>query len=129
MVGERGAQCPHAAVGIAVQLANGAVHRLDRLGERRERSLVRGKLDDPVEAELALHVVDGLSGLVRDEIGDRPPKRALAHPSAPSSPRLRRQTRSAPVTPATIPAAAPPVRALGTLEIAFCLTTLFVALR
>src|SRR5690349_7206752 len=79
-VGERGPQRVHAAVGVAVELAHRPLDRLDRRRERRERALVRRELHDAVEAELALHLLDGLAGLVRDEIGDRAPEE-LAHSS------------------------------------------------
>ena len=54
-----------AAVGIAVELASRSFDRFDRSRERRKRPFVRRELDDPLEAELALHVLDRLAGLVR----------------------------------------------------------------
>ena len=65
---ERRAEPPGAAVGIAVQAARLPLDRLQRRRERPERPLVRRELDDALEAELALHLLDRLSGLVWHEI-------------------------------------------------------------
>ena len=77
-LGERRAQRPDAAVGIAVELEHAALHRLERGGERRERPLVRGELDDALQPELALHRLDRLARLVRDETVDRGAEEAQA---------------------------------------------------
>ena len=50
------------AVRIAVQLWDAALDGLARLGKRPEGPLVRGKLDHPVEPELALDFLDRLPG-------------------------------------------------------------------
>src|SRR5581483_3501712 len=118
-LGERRPERVGASVGIAVQLEREALHRLERRRERRERPLVRRELDDALEAELPLDLLDRLAGLIRDEPGDR-----LAEAARHSSPpRLRRQKKSTPAIAATIPAAAPPCRALGTASAAFFRTT------
>src|SRR5262249_14272261 len=71
-----------AAVGVAVQLVLGALERLERRRKRPEGTLVRRELDHPLQAQLALHLLDRLPRLVRDELGDRPAKeRPLAHSS------------------------------------------------
>ena len=59
---------PRAAVGIAVQVARLALDRLERGRKGPERPLVRRELHDPLEAELALHLLDRLPRLVRNEI-------------------------------------------------------------
>src|SRR5204863_5738511 len=75
--------------GIAVELARRALHCLERGGKRRERPLVRRELDDPLEAELALDVLDGLPRLVRRQLVDRRPKEVprRAHPAILEPPR------------------------------------------
>jgi hypothetical protein len=70
-LGESGPQPVGAAVGIAVQLLRFAGQRLQRRGKGAERPLVRSKLDDALEPELALNLLDRLSGLVRDEVAYR----------------------------------------------------------
>ena len=60
-------QTVRAAVGIPVELESHALERLLCGRERPVRALVRGELDDALETELALNLLDGLSGLVRDE--------------------------------------------------------------
>ena len=77
-LGERGAERPGPAVGIAVELERGALHRLERGRKRRKRPLVRRELDDPVEPELALHRLDRLARLVGHEAVDRGAEEAQA---------------------------------------------------
>ena len=67
-LGEGRAEPPRAAVRIAVQVARLALDRLERGRERPERPLVRRELHDPLETELALHLLDRLPGLVRHQI-------------------------------------------------------------
>ena len=69
-LGERRAQPVGAAVRVAVELLDLAPQRLERLRERPERPLVRRELDHPLEPELALHLLDRLPRLVRNEIPD-----------------------------------------------------------
>src|SRR5262249_40123924 len=69
--GERVGQPVDAAVGVAVELACGALHRLERSPGRWERPFVRGELDDPLEPELALDVLDRLARLVGQQRLDR----------------------------------------------------------
>ncbi len=59
------------AVGVAVQLADRALERLDRGRKGAELPFVRGELDDPLEPELALDLLDRLPRLVRNEPRDR----------------------------------------------------------
>src|SRR5205814_3194076 len=120
---ERLPQQVAAAVRVSVQFGEPALHRLDRRGKRSERAFVGRELDDACEPELALHLLDRLARLVRNELGDRPPKDALAHSSLPS-PRLR-QKSATPAAVATAAATAPPVRLLGTAFVAFCFATAF----
>ena len=75
---QRLVQAVDAPVGIAVELASRLCHRLERGREGRERPLVRSELDDPVEAELALHVLDGPARLVRRQLVDRGSEEARA---------------------------------------------------
>src|SRR5204863_7444698 len=56
-----------AAVGVTVEVGRRPLERLERRRQRRERALVRRELDDAVDPELALHLLDRLPGLVRDE--------------------------------------------------------------
>jgi hypothetical protein len=65
-LGEHDAKPPTAAVGISIQLAACALERLERRRERPERALVRRELDDPLQAELALYLLDRLPRLVRN---------------------------------------------------------------
>src|SRR5262245_12760270 len=102
-LGERRAQGVHAAVGITVELACGPLDRFDGSRERREPSLVRRDLDATLEAELALHLLDGLARLVRDEVGDRSPKE-LRHSSLPRVFRQKRRTPPTAASPAAVPA-------------------------
>ena len=74
-LGERLAQPPRATVRIAVEVDRRPRDRFLRRGKRAVRPLVRGELDDPLEPELALHLLHGLSGLVRDEPVERLPDR------------------------------------------------------
>ena len=67
-LGERRPQPPRAAVGVAVQVACLPLDRLERGRERPERPLVRRELHDPLEPELALHLLDRLPGLVRHQV-------------------------------------------------------------
>ena len=67
---QRLAQAHPAAVGIAVQLAGRGLERGHRRGQRTERSLVRGELDDPLETELRLQLAHrplGAVGLDRSQ--------------------------------------------------------------
>src|SRR5205085_12430955 len=69
--GERFVEAIDAAVRVAVELAGGPLHRLEGGRKGRERALVGGELDDPLEAELALDVLDRLPRLVRRQLLDR----------------------------------------------------------
>jgi hypothetical protein len=71
LVGERRAEPVGAAVGVAVQLAGGALERLERGWNRPVGPLVRGELDDPLQAELALDLLDRLARFVGDDSADR----------------------------------------------------------
>src|SRR4051795_4478137 len=103
--GERGAQLPRAAVGIAVQLTRAALEGFDRCREGRERALVRRELDDALEAEFALDFLDRLPGLVRDEVGDRAPEEpaAVAQTTGGVPSFFWRQNRPAAPVPAAKP--------------------------
>src|SRR5205823_10921777 len=70
-LGERRPEPVGAAVRVAVQLGRAPLDRLARFRERPERAFVRGELDDSVEPELALHLLDRLARLVRNEVVDR----------------------------------------------------------
>ena len=130
---ERGPQRADAAVRVAVQLARGALDRLERRRERRERPLVRGELDDAVEPELALHLLDRLSRLVRDEIRDRAAEEPVTSLTRLVAGRARflRQNSSPPAIPASAAAIArdPAVRASGTAAATFSFATRFLILR
>jgi hypothetical protein len=76
---ERLAEAVGASVRVAVQLGDPTLQRLSRPGERPELALVRGELHDTVEAELALHLLDGFSGLVRNEVCDRGAEELFGH--------------------------------------------------
>ena len=65
------AEAPGAAVRVAVELERGARDRLQRIRERPIRALVGRELDDTLETELALDLLDGLAGLVRNEPRER----------------------------------------------------------
>jgi hypothetical protein len=65
------AQAVRAAVRVPVELGRTARDRLEGLREGSERPLVRGQLDDALKAELALHLLDRLPRLVRDEVAHR----------------------------------------------------------
>ena len=67
-LGEGRTQAVGAAVRVPVQVPRLARERLERLGKRPVRPLVRGELDHPLEPELALHLLDRLPRLVRNEI-------------------------------------------------------------
>src|SRR5262245_6290415 len=67
-LGEGGPQAVGAAVRVAVQLGRAASDRLERRWKRTEWAFVRRELDDPLEPELALHLLDRFAGLVRDEV-------------------------------------------------------------
>ena len=77
-LGQRGVQGVRAAVGVAVQLPDAALDRLERSRERAERPFVRRELHDPREPELALHVLDRLPGLVRRQALDAGPEERFA---------------------------------------------------
>ena len=86
--GERGAQAVRAAVRVAVQARRrSAADRLERLRERAERPFVRGELDDALEPELALHLLDRLARLVRDD----PASAGREKPAGTSPLRARRR--------------------------------------
>src|SRR5262249_15481307 len=74
---ERRAQPPGAAVGVAVQLGDAAGERVERRRKGAERALVRGELDAALETELALHLLDRLARLVRNEALHGGPEEAL----------------------------------------------------
>jgi Lon protease-like protein len=67
LLGERRPEAVGASVGVAVQLRCPSSDRFQSLGERPELALVRGELDNAVEAKLALDLLDRLPGLVRDQ--------------------------------------------------------------
>ena len=71
LLGEGAPEAPGAAVRVAVELERRARDRLLRLREGTVRPLVRGELDDALEAELALHLLDRLARLVRNEPRER----------------------------------------------------------
>ncbi len=64
-------EAPGAAVRIAIELERRPRDRFLRIRKRPVRPLVGGELDDALEAELALHLLDRLARLVRDEPGER----------------------------------------------------------
>ena len=68
------------SVRVPVRLGQRASDRLERLRKRPERPLVRRELDDPVEPELALDRLGGLSRLVRNEPLERRPDKRRRHP-------------------------------------------------
>ena len=70
-----GAQPVGAAVRVAVQLGGGPGERVERRRKGPERALVRRELDDAFEAELALHLLDRLAGLVGDQAAERTAER------------------------------------------------------
>src|SRR5207237_5085392 len=74
-----------ATVRVAVQLGRAPLDRLARGRERPERAFVRGKLDDALEPELALHLLDRLARLVRNEIVDRGREEAVRNLGEPPS--------------------------------------------
>src|SRR5262249_38847767 len=76
---ERLVEAVDAAVRIAVELARRLSHRVERGREGRERPPVRGELHDPLEAELPLHVLDRLAGLVRRQLLDRGAEETCGH--------------------------------------------------
>src|SRR6266566_5231863 len=83
------------------------LERLERDRKWPEGALVRRELDDPLEAELALHRFDRPPRLVRNELGDRAAKeRRAAHSVGvvPSELFLRQNINPAPAaaTAATI---------------------------
>ena len=82
--GERLVQAVAAAVRVPVQVAGGAVECVERRRERAERPLVRCQLDHPVEAELALHVLDGLPRLVRRQPVDAGPEEGVVEALEPA---------------------------------------------
>src|SRR5262249_51450676 len=93
---ERGAQPVSTAVGVPVQLAGRARHRLEGGRERSVRPLVGGELDHALEAELALDLLDRLPWRGQRGTHDR------AH-GAGASPCVLRQATSTPAA-ATKPA-------------------------
>ena len=126
------AQLRRLRVGVAVDLGHRGARRLDRLRRRAEGVLVRGELDHVGEAQLALHLADGLARLepvepleVRGE-GEprglrrahrRPPRRARrgARPGTPRrglSP-ARRGAAGAPAARARLGRLGPAPRARG----------------
>ena len=128
-LGQGGPQRVRRPVRVAVQLPREPLDRLDGGRERRERAFVRGELDDSREPQLALHLLDGLAGLVRDDVRDRAAEQPVAHPALLSPPRFLRQKNTAPPTAASAPAATPPVRALGATPCAFFFAARFPAFR
>src|SRR5581483_2173839 len=76
--GERLVQPVRAAVRVPVQALGRAGERLASGRERPERALVRGELDHALEPELALHVLDGLAGLIRRQGFDAGPEEGHA---------------------------------------------------
>jgi len=107
-VGERGPEPVGATVGIAVQFRLCSLERLERTRERTVRPFVRRKLHDPLEPELALHLFDRLTRLVRDDSRKSGPQQAgrNLHYRPGVSPDFFRQNHSAPPTAATIDARA-----------------------
>ena len=79
---ERSPQPVRASVGIAVQLRRDTCHRLQRLGEGTVGPFVRRELDDARKPELALHFLDRLAGLVRNERRQLLPQEAVLRHSA-----------------------------------------------
>ena len=75
---ERRMQRVRAAVGVAVQIPDAALHRLERGGKRLEGPFVRRELDDPGESELTLDVLDRLSRLVGRQALDAGPEERFA---------------------------------------------------
>src|SRR6266498_819571 len=78
--GERGAQGVGAAVRVAVQFVPLRFECFERSGKRAERTLVRRELDDPLEAELPLHLLDRLAGLIGNELGERAAEKSGRRP-------------------------------------------------
>jgi len=64
------AQRESGGIGIAMQLGQRRRQRRQRPGRRPERVLVRGDLDDPGDAELALELLDRFPRLVDVQAGD-----------------------------------------------------------
>src|SRR6202023_626115 len=62
---KRRPQRPRTTVRIAVQIACGALDRLERGGKGRKWSFIRRELDHAVESKLALELLDRLPRLVR----------------------------------------------------------------
>ena len=58
------------AVGVAIQLGQRRLNRLDRARRRPERILVRRQLDGIDDSELALQLLDRLARLVGSKRGD-----------------------------------------------------------
>ena len=127
-LGERSPQLVDAAVGVTVQAACSAFDRLDRSRERRIGAFVGSELDDARETELALHLLDRLAGLVRDERRQRRPQEAVFRHSAALPFDFLRQNMTAPPVAAAIVAIADLLRPAwspvpGTAQFAFSLTT------
>ncbi len=76
-LGQRGPEAVSAAVGVTVQIGRGARDRFEGGRERAERPFVRGELDNPVEPELALDLLHGLTGLVGHEVANRGSEEAV----------------------------------------------------
>src|SRR4051794_12164051 len=129
--GERDAQRVRAAVGIAVQLVCLALERLERRRKRPVRSFVRRELDHAVEAKLALHLLDRLARLVRDELGDRTAEKSRsAHTGGSSSSELFFRQKTIPPPTAASPATSAALlsrlflrTAGGAAAFAFCAAT------
>ena len=79
LLGEGVDEPPAAAVRVAVQAGRAELERLERRGEGAELALVGGELDHPLEAQLALNLLDGLARLVRDEPCERGPGQVTGH--------------------------------------------------
>ena len=108
-VGKRGPEPVGATIGIAVQLRFCSLERLERARERTERPFIRRKLHDPLEPELALHLFDRLTRLVRDDSRKSGPQQAgrNLHYVPGVSSDFFRQIHSAPPAAAAIEARAP----------------------
>jgi hypothetical protein len=63
-------QAAACGIGIAVQVLRRVAQRRDGGGRRAERVLVGGELDGIPDAELPLHVLDGLARLIGRELLD-----------------------------------------------------------
>src|SRR5262249_1149495 len=88
---QAGTQPVTASVRVAVEVRDAGAKHLERCWKRAEWAFVRRELDDPLETELALHLLDRLARLVRDERCQRLSQKSRrdlageAHPGAPFS--------------------------------------------